>query len=258
MFLYKRTIFKDLIFSLSIVITISICAVSFLIYSLYINRIENEYQIHNLELIDKLSISLENPLWNFDVNTIDNLIGTYLNYENINNVVVKDIDNEIITKSYREIPGTFYQNMEKSINHRNQDIGTVIIDFNNSYLQQSKLNIIYFSATIIISTLSFVIIISYQLMKKFIYKPLNILSDGIKIIAQGDYAHNISYVKQNDINFIINEVNQMADKIRERDIKLKNEIENRKSVEKKLLNLMKNLNLKSANEPKNCKKLTRN
>ena len=127
----------------------------------------------------------------------------------------------------------------KPLFHKNNKIGTIIIDYKTTY--NNKIAIVNQSFYYILFIILFIIFITIILTIVFslnIIRPINILIEGIEKISQGDLSHTIENNSDNELGLLVDSFNTMAKKRKKAEDELKNLNE---TLEEKVYNRTKEL-----------------
>jgi len=168
------------------------------------------------DIVDKLSAVLALPLWNVDTLALRLVAEAYQHTENVVALRVWDETGGVIYE--RGISGHHELITEKrSITYRGQRIGFVEVSLTKANILRIQQKTFYFTLVVMVCVILSVVVVTRILLRVFLARPLDELTQGIETIASGFYDKPLPHVKQQDIDIINQKVNLMATQIAERD-----------------------------------------
>lgn len=190
-----------------------------------------------------LSTLLSDPLAEVDQAGIEQIVGAYLQTENIvavrvtnteGSALFTDIDTSSSDLERLPAAGTndtldaltdaaIYQSQE--IVHDGDAVGTVELWFSRQQLTSIQNTIIITVQIVLIPLIIGIILLNQVLLRRFVTDPLQALTREINRIAKGDYTSRMGTAPQKEINAIGRQVNAMAQAIEERDKSLRDLID---------------------------------
>ncbi|MBN1983726.1 MAG: GHKL domain-containing protein [Chitinivibrionales bacterium] len=220
--LSRRTITSDLTFTLACVISVIIISVGIFGYRYQaqseLRKITADATVHT-KLCSQV---LKMPLWNLDFNAVDSITRSYLSLESIEAITIFNRDGSLLTQHKKN---TLFNKdtlqFRDSIVYGNSLIGLIQMEFNTLSIVNIKRSIIIFIVILVIAISGVTIALNSVLLRMILGDALNKLSTGISFIAQGNYAHVISPVKQEDLNLIITGINSLSRTVSERESEIK-------------------------------------
>lgn len=214
--LKRRTIGRDLTIGLAMTIIVVTLSLSLVNYYFSISRTEQLLNKQASDIVDKLSAVLALPLWNVDTLALRLVAEAYQDTENVVALRVLDEAGGVIYE--RGISGYHELITEKrSISYRGQRIGLVEISLTKANILRIQQKTFYFTLIVMVCVILSVVVVTRILLRVFLARPLDELTQGIETIASGFYDKPLPHVKQQDIDIINQKVNLMATQIAERD-----------------------------------------
>lgn len=217
----KRTVKRDLAFSLSLIVFIS--STILILSSYHIKRVNMLDALNRKadELIDQLAGPLAFHVWNYAEKDIENIASSFFAIEEVLRVSVKYDQHEITYQSEPDYDGDMIIRSSPVSYGENVNIGTVDIALSTQKIQDSirgELHTAFFLTLVIL----IIVILCVKVVLGFLLgRPLYNLDNAIKEIAQGKFSSRLSFMNQKEIRKISNEINIMARKISDREFGLK-------------------------------------
>lgn len=210
----RRTLFRDLILTLSAITLIAVTILGAILFYMATVRQERKVNQNAQKLMGEVSQAIALPLMNLDGDTISQIAEAYLSSDFITGIVIRD-DNQIFWEKKQSSAAP--QITEKSdVTVNGMNVGNLEISFSRDSIREIQMTIVW----IMLATLACVVLVGipvlYRLIHHLVHNPLVYLKQGLRRIAVGDDAEPLLLMAQDDMNDIIYEVNQMAEKIRER------------------------------------------
>ena len=214
-FFSKRSIARDLALGLTGIIVL-ITLILIILYQAYSNRqLAADTEARAEQIIGEAGDIFFLPLYNFDSQTMEHIARVYLDGNDfVSGITIKTEYNDLL---FNEINGPIDQliRKDKVLYAKNKEIGSVTLYFSNQKLREQQRDTIK-TGVIVILVLLIVMLAAMDLfMRIWLNTPLQLLTNGIRQIASGDYTHPLPPAPQQEVNAIIDEVNTMADRIAE-------------------------------------------
>ncbi len=211
----QRTLVRDLTVGLALTIVIVVIVLGGLYYYFSVTQMEQILHQKATSMAQELADASAVPLWNFDVNTVKKTAAVYLRTDEV--VVSIRVFNQQGTVIYENesTPENDSILEVKPIQKDNKTIGRVEVSLTRQTVRQEQRTILYSTLMVILAVVSAVVIVTQFLLQRLLARPLDMLTQGIKAIAGGNYEYSLPTVKQTDINVIAQEVNIMGKQIRE-------------------------------------------
>ena len=169
------------------------------------------------DLAANLSEVLVVPLWDYDDEQIGKIGMSFLAYEVIDEVLIKDSRGKTLFNAFSgQGPQQRIQRSVKIV-HRNQIIGYADLFFSLGTFERG---LAWLRNTIILMMLaSFVLIFiaAGVLLRVFMRQPLNVLQKGIDRVATGDYAYEFDEIHHLELSGIAGRFKEMANRIQARE-----------------------------------------
>ena len=229
-FFTRRTISRDLTLSLALM-TALVVSVFGATYQIYTTRLEAQ----NLEraasaIADEFTEVLARPLWNLDIDTVNQIARAYLSSDFLTGVRIST-DLETFFDNVTDHPPVSQRlSFTREIVNEGEIIGSADLFFSKKRIDIVRTRSLVLTL-VTIALVTFVIGLgTHQLMKRLVVKPLDRLIDGVRTIAAGDYQRALPHEKRADINTLVSEINIMAREIDHRESDLKKLREMLKSI----------------------------
>jgi len=214
---FKRTITRDLVVSIIIVVVLISAVVVMLNYRIMSEKARTELETTADEYLAYLVSSLELPIWSIDHAAVLSIAESYGKNEQVaklkinvtfNNATIFDL-NKGATKDL-VIRNGF-------IRHEGQIIGEVLLGLTPEFYRRTRQQLLVTSVmtTILISVaLTGLTLLFFRL---FLKRPFDNLIQGIEEISEGHYDYRFSQVRHGEIQSIIHKFVSMADRIKQRE-----------------------------------------
>ena len=212
----KRSIGGDLSVGISLTIITVTVTLSLLGYFFSITAEKQRLETRASDMADKLVAVLRLPLWNVDHEAVHLIADAYAQTENVVALRIVDDTGEVVYE-VRPLESSDLITVTRTVRHRSQDIGHVRLSLTAHELLTAKKHTLVLALAIMACVTLAVMMVIRMLLKVFLAKPLNELTQGLQTIAGGSYEHFLPSVKQRDVDAIIEDVNAMAAQIHERD-----------------------------------------
>ncbi len=234
-----RTISRDLVISLVLAVTIvSILTIS-LNYRVISGKAEQQNKQKAVEYLAYLQDSLELPLWNVDEEGVEKIVNSFIKNELVAKLKIKDSEGNVWFERLKNEP-ELLENSGK-VTYEGQVVGHIEIGLTPRIYKENNLHLLISSITTLLFVVAVLIGVTGFLLRVFLIKPLDYLNNRIGRIANGDYEYKTKRYHQREIETIISKFNDMADRVQSREkslseinIKLKQEIDDRKEAEEAL------------------------
>ncbi len=227
----------------SVLIAVSVIVIAFSISTLLIRLVvlsqKNHQQFEKIvsgrmEILQK---SLELPLWNYDLETVNKISKVILSTEFITNLQLKSNTGEILLSLAKDQRQST-QRRHIRIFYMNKHVGDVAVGLSDKWFKKQQHHMLLTGIITLISVVvSLVFAVSF-VMKKLVTDPLDNFSERITSISKGDYKPSSECIKYRELAVIDDQFNRMAKEIGKREqsllganILLKEEIEERVKVE---------------------------
>lgn len=179
-----------------ILVTSILLVVGLVRYHTLSTNLESQLRFDSNSVLDRLSISLPEPIWNYNNESIEKIITAESKAKFINGIEIYSKDGDSLAETYtnhNNIDGQnaiAYQTKKKKVYYvegtSTTEVGRVILYMNNNTIKERlRQEMIAQIIQILIVDLSLIIAQSILLMT-FVIKPLHLLTSAIKDIAQGD------------------------------------------------------------------------
>ncbi|NNG02362.1 MAG: response regulator [Desulfobacteraceae bacterium] len=216
---WRRSLSRDIILSLSIVVIITASIYMFVTYSILSRQAQHQFEGKADEYITFLQKSLEIPLWNMDEASIQKVCNSFVRNDTVSLLKITDTTERLSFSYENESPGDHIRR-NAMIEHNGIKVGTIHLNLEARMkyerIRQTLWTII---ATMLVMLLS--LTTGAGLATRFFLKnPLSHLIHGIERIAAGDYDHQFKSAPQKEIASIISKFEMMVEQIKSREVSL--------------------------------------
>jgi methyl-accepting chemotaxis protein len=181
------------------------------------------------------------PIWTFDEHTVGKICNSFFENEIVAQLRVKNYLGETLFDNSKYDDSELVEKLGKII-HDGNDIGSIEIALTLQLYKENNLQLLKSSMISMLVTILMIIGVTTILLKLFLRNPLDYLYDRIDRIAEGDYEYKTQKYNQREIETIISKFNDMAERVQNREkslseinVRLKREIDERKSTEEAFL-----------------------
>ncbi len=216
----KRTISRDLIIGLTLVVTLAMMILGGGYFHNFTKTSEKILNADATNITKELSVILASHLWNMDLKTVKEISIGFLRSEILVGLYIEDMfGDKLFEKKPKDSRDLIKR--EKIIITDMKKVGRIELSFTKKGIRTAQQKMIMGMITIIVSIITFIILGTHFMMKYLLKRPLDQLTLGIENIAGGEYNNPLSHVPQDEINNIIKTVNVMAGQIAKREFELK-------------------------------------
>lgn len=217
-----RTLTRDLSLILSLTMAIVLIIVGALYYTVSVTQTEQDLDKRANETADNLADVLSLPLWELDSASINQIADAYLQSEDVVALQVIDDQDEIIYQQSTSADNIISET--RPIFFQDRQLGYIEISFSTQTIDSLRKNIFITLFSVLFALVATVIIVTRILLQRFLKTPLENLTQGMDIIAEGNYQYRMPSVNLVDIQAINDQVNFMASQIEERDRNLEKQV----------------------------------
>ncbi len=211
----QRSIARDLALGLTTTVILIALILSFSYQVFSSKKLSRDFQLQSEKIISEAGDMFFLPLYNFDNQTLQHIARVYLEENDL--VCGITIQTEYKDILINEINGPLDQLMRKDkvLISKAKEIGTITLYFTDRILREHQRTTITTGIIITLVILIVMLVTIHLFMRNWLRRPLNLLTNGIRRIASGDYSHPLPSAPQREIHAIIHEVNSMASQIAE-------------------------------------------
>lgn len=228
----RRSISKALTTSLVLtVVTVSSIAMGINYFSV-VKKSRTQLEEKADEYMSFLSKSLEMPLWNFEMATIEHIGGFYFQNEHVVKLIIKDF----IGKEYVNFDKKDQSHLvtrSENIYHRGKLVGSVELSLTSRFYQEVNNQLLWVSVITIIIILLSLIVVTGFLLRVFLRNPLNQLREIVN-----SYSLGIDDMGAYDIPCI--EFQPFITVLQEMRKKIKRQLDDLQSAEEKYRSIFEN------------------
>lgn len=211
-----RTLARDLALGLAFSVASLLLAIGAVNYATNVTKMEKDLALQSDALADKLSSILAHPVWAMDTNAVEQIVDAYQNAENVAAIRVLDHNGNILYDHSTSTASRLIRAQEP-IYYTRQLIGSVEVSLSTENVTGLKLNILKSTLAVVLLVILVELAAISVLLQKFLNRPLAELTQGINLIADGNYANELRRAPQAEIDGIVRQVNAMARQIAERE-----------------------------------------
>ncbi len=213
----KRTITRDLVVSIIVVVVLISAVVAILNYRIMSEKARVELETTADEYFAYLVSSLELPIWAIDNATVLSIAKSYGKNEQVANLKITVSFNKATIFDFTKGEKTGLVVRTGNISHAGQIIGQVTLGLTSKFyrrtIQQLLVTSVLTTFLISISLTGLTLLFS----RMFLKRPFDNLIQGIEQISRGNYDYSFSQVRHGEIQTVIFKFISMADKIKLRE-----------------------------------------
>ena len=243
-FTKERTIARDLVLGLSLVVVLVFLSIVFLNSVRMFREESASLSEKSNEIINNLADVLVSPVWNLNQKEIDRILDVYQKFETLAYIELYESDGKLLSKRLISKSKPIRQ-IRKDIYYQKNPIGFLKVGLSGEQLQERQRNMISTTLVMMGIVLVTVAIGTFYLIGNFLDRPLKQLLVELDQVAKGNYNLRLKGGKQKEIRRISRRINKMAQAIasREKDIErhsvfktqLATEIEVAETIQRSLL-----------------------
>ncbi len=216
--LFKRTVYRDLLFGLTLIISLVAAGIGASYYWFSTRYLERELNNKCDYISNELNDVLRLPIWDLNDDLIRQIIQAYMESGYLVGATVKTDQRVIVNAPPPDEPHLIEKT--NTISMKGFNVGTVELFFTDKSVRDIQTTMIYAMFIVVIAVIAALIVGTYFVMWVLLNKPLSQLIQGIRNIGRGNYDTPLPKVHQQDFNEIIDEVNLMASVISRREEEL--------------------------------------
>jgi PAS domain-containing protein len=216
----RRTLYRDLIVSIILVVTGVFAVVLSLTYGYLSYKTQMQSAAALTDFSDYLRDSLELPLWNFDEAGIKKICNSFFENSLVERLKVTNPDGSIVFERSRR-KTTHVMDRQTPILHKNKLMGRLEIALNPGVFRQQQHRLIWLGLITLAGVIGILVVTLRIILKVFLISPLNELIQRTEQISRGEYDFTDFQAPQREIRVIVARFNRMADRIRNRERSLK-------------------------------------
>lgn len=210
----RRTLFRDVIMTLSVITIISVTLLGSLLYVLATAREEARVEQNARRLTEEMARALALPLMNLDKDIVVRIADAYLSSDFVDGLVIR-VENKPFYE--QSLPGNAgIMSLKRDIKVNGLTVGDMQVAYSGDSVKSIQKALCWVLAVILASSVLVGIPSMYILLRHLVSKPLVYLKNGLEHIADGQADDPLKPLPQQDMNDIIQAANRMAEKIRKR------------------------------------------
>lgn len=210
----RRTLFRDVIMSLSVITLISVTLLGSLLYVLATVREEARVAENARRLTGEMAQAIALPLMNFDHDIVVRIADAYVSSDTVDGLVIR-VENKPFYERKPSGEGSV-MSLKRDIRVDGLTVGDIQVMFSTASVQGIQTALFWTMAAILGSAVLVGIPTMYFLLRRLVSNPLSYLKDGLERIADGQTDEPLKPLPQQDMNDILQAANRMAEKIRQR------------------------------------------
>lgn len=221
MFFYRRTLARDLVLGLLVVLVLAFSLVVGFWYVVSVQREYSQLTMKANEIMTSCGQVLIGPLWNLDEDEVGKILSAYGEVEIVSRIAVRDSLHHHLVAAIEHKDKPSFLTLEKTLSYRNQDVGTLEVSFSNQTLDKQARSFLFYALAIFLISICLGLPTIGLLIVYSLHRPIARIKEGLVGIAQGDYGRLLPLGKQEDLNSLIRSVNNLSleVKLRTDDIK---------------------------------------
>jgi PAS domain S-box-containing protein len=243
----RRTLHRDLIVSIVLVVTVVFSSVAVLAYGYLNHKARVKSRETMVEFSEYLQDSLELPIWNIDEEGIDKICNSFFENALVARMKVTDHEGTVFFEKERSDTEAIMES-RTTIRHGETVVGSLELALNFQLFIEQQRHLLWLSIAGLITALLVLVVTLRIVLKVFLNSPLNQLIQRTDQIARGEYDFVDLDAPQAEIRTIVSRFNTMADRIQRRErslkkvnLRLEMEIEKHRDAQAALLNSQEEL-----------------
>jgi len=243
----RRTLHRDLIVSIVVVVTVVFLAVAVVAYGYLTQKAKVKSRETMTEFSEYLHDSLELPIWNIDEEGIDKICNSFFENTLVARMKVTDHEGTVFFEKERSDTEAIMES-RTSILHDDAVVGYLELALNSQFFVEQQRHLMWLSIAGLIAALLVLVVTLRFVLKIFLISPLNQLIQRTDQIARGEYDFVDLGAPQAEIRTIVSRFNTMADRVQRRErslkkvnLRLEMEIEKHRDSQAALLNSQEEL-----------------
>jgi len=229
----KRVLQKSISRELNIYLTICIAVVQIIVFLFVYNTRSQEMDVMYRDMAEdyteKIRESLAIPMWYFDEEQVEMIGNIYMNHQDVQKVQINDdLGNTVFFAQKLDSHRTISRST--SINYRDTVIGKVDLEISLKQYDRSLNQIKQDTIFLIIGALLSILVLNNLILRILIQKSFRGFQQNMDSLAAGDFAFSEDSQVRTEMRGIANRFNQMARKVRAREIALQELNENQDRV----------------------------
>lgn len=208
----RRTLFRDLIVSLSIISLVSVTLLGSVLYIVTTVREDARIKDGAQRQTRAINRAIALPLMNFDRDTVAQIADAYLSSDFVNGIRIR-VEGNPFYESYDSHAGGV-MSLNRDVRVNGLTVGEIQVMFSRDSLRGKHMVLFWVMAAILACSVLVGIPVMYLLIHRLVGKPLAYLKNGLELIADGRSVAQLASLPQQDMNDIIQAANRMAEKIR--------------------------------------------
>ena len=228
-----RSISLELAISLVLLVILVEGLLLLLIYRQQVEELNSQMQAKTDEYAVNLSETLAVPLWDYDDEQIRRVGEGFARNELIAGLTIRDVNGQFYYRFSRDT-GEHSVPRVVPIDYLGEPIGQASFSLS---LDAYRRDLIWLRNTAIkVSAASLVVIIigTVLLLRLLMRKPLEILRRGMDRVARGDHDYRFDEIRHGELTEIASQFRKMAEKIRQREQSLQEEVVERRRAEDRI------------------------
>ena len=214
----KRTSSQELIFWISIFLLLSLSILGSILYKVNKNQLIREIEYSRNNLADKLVVSLKLPIWNYNFDTVSQILSPFLSSDSLAGAKIElPNGNSAFDKKENQSDKYKLSETKRKIIYKNHTLGTLHLFFSDKELTTRLQDLGLVISIQIFSTFILLILGLSFLLNLIQKKPLKELLNEITKVSAGNYNVKMHSSRQSDINQINDALNIMSKQIEVRE-----------------------------------------
>ena len=214
---------RRLSYNLIGVVTLLLLVFAGIVIFVSVSRINTELESHLDNTMEIAGISLVEPLWNFDQETVNSFVGALFSDESVVYVKIFEGPNVVAKKAHPEFLQMEYAYFEQSsqfivkakdILHEGDKIATIHLAMSNERSRKALLYNISGTITLTILIIISIFLTSIVITRRYISRPLLGLQDSATRIANGDLEASIDTSSHDEIGNLAKNFEVMSGSIK--------------------------------------------
>lgn len=215
-----KSISRDLITHLVLLIVFVSIVASFLNYVFYTTKQVQDFEVQSSEDVDYLIALLTVPIWNFEYDTIEYICESFLKADGTLGIQLKVDNQQDSWFGKQSAPLDKTRRLTKEIVYKGTKLGSLTLYYTteNIYLSARNNQIKFFAAIGFILVITSVV--TTLIIRKVIRKPLMLLQENMQAISAGDFAPLPNSFTHKETQQIADAFNEMRHELSSREVEI--------------------------------------
>ena len=212
-----RSISTDLALSLSALVLVAVFLVSFSTYRSRSAEMLQDVRTQADEAIIDVVQVMALPMWNLDDPAVVMAGAAFTRGDDVSFLEIRDTTGAVLYKLDKDTSGAGEIVRESAVRFNGQIIGDARIAYSLAGYDQSRRDLLYMSLLTGVGAVLVVWLGTGLLLGVHLRRPLDALQQGARRVAEGDYTHSLSNVRQKELADIARSFGRMREEVASRE-----------------------------------------